>query len=103
MHVGLGLPIDDILFLLDWARRADAGPFRTLGLLDRLAYHNPAPLVAVAALAGPPSRIRVRTEVRVAPLRETPLLAKQAATLDRVSGGRFTLGLGLGGHTDDYD
>jgi alkanesulfonate monooxygenase SsuD/methylene tetrahydromethanopterin reductase-like flavin-dependent oxidoreductase (luciferase family) len=102
MTIGIGLPVCDIPGLLDWARRADAGPFRTLGLLDRLVYDNPEPLVALAAIAGATRRIRVQTEVLLAPLRDTVLLAKQAATLDRISGGRFTLGLGLGGRADDY-
>ncbi|NUR24911.1 MAG: LLM class flavin-dependent oxidoreductase [Catenulispora sp.] len=103
MKVGIGLPISDPAVLLDWARRADAGPFSTLGLLDRLVYDNPEPLVALAAVAGATSRIRVQTEVLLAPLREPALLAKQAATLDRISGGRFVLGLGVGGREDDHE
>jgi len=102
MNIGLGLPISDPALLLTWARRADAGPFSTLGLLDRLVYDNPDPLVALAALAGATSRIRVQTEVLLAPVYETTVLAKQCATLDRLSGGRFTLGIGLGGRADDY-
>lgn len=102
MNVGLGLPINDPAQLLSWARRADAGPFSTLGLLDRLVYDNPEPLVTLAVLAGATSRVRVQTEVLIAPLHNTAVLAKQAATLDRLSGGRFTLGIGTAGREDDY-
>ncbi|MFC9131515.1 LLM class flavin-dependent oxidoreductase [Streptomyces sp. NPDC057099] len=102
MNVGIGLPIGDPVTLLTWAQRADAGPFSTLGMLDRLVYDNPEPLVALGVLAGATSRIRVQTEVLLAPLRDTALLAKQAATLDRMTGGRLSLGLGIGGRDDDH-
>jgi alkanesulfonate monooxygenase SsuD/methylene tetrahydromethanopterin reductase-like flavin-dependent oxidoreductase (luciferase family) len=102
MNIGLGMPIGDLDALVAWAQRADDGPFRTLALLDRLVFDNPEPLITLAAVAGATSRIRVQTEVLLAPLREPALLAKQTATLDRVSGGRFTLGIGVGGRDDDF-
>ncbi|MCW2861799.1 MAG: luciferase [Actinoallomurus sp.] len=102
MNVGLGLPISDPPVLFEWARKADAGPFSTLALLDRLVYDNPEPLVTLAAIAGAVGRVRVQTEVLLAPLRQPALMAKQAATLDRLSGGRLTLGIGLGARRDDY-
>lgn len=102
MKIGLGLPIADPTALLTWARRADDGPFSTLGLLDRLVYDNPEPLVTLATLAGATRRIRVQTEVLLAPLRQAPLLAKQSATLAQLSGNRFTLGIGVGGREDDH-
>ncbi|KPC95785.1 LLM class flavin-dependent oxidoreductase [Streptomyces albus] len=102
MNVGIGLPVSDPAALLTWARRADDGPFSTLGLLDRLVYDNPEPLVALSVLAGATSRVNVQTEVLLAPLRDTALLAKQAATLDRMTGGRLVLGIGIGGRDDDH-
>ncbi|MGW7208434.1 LLM class flavin-dependent oxidoreductase [Streptomyces sp. NPDC054837] len=101
MKIGLGLPIDDPALLLAWAQRADVGSFSTLGLLDRLVFDNPEPLITLAALAGATSRIRLQTEVLIAPVHNTAMLAKQTATLDRMSGGRFTLGIGIGGREDD--
>jgi alkanesulfonate monooxygenase SsuD/methylene tetrahydromethanopterin reductase-like flavin-dependent oxidoreductase (luciferase family) len=102
MTIGIGLPVDDPAVLHDWAARADAGPFATLGLLDRLVWHNPEPLVTLAVLAGATTRIRLQAEVLLAPLRATALLGSQVATLDRLCGGRFTLGLGIGGRDDDF-
>ncbi|HKS47927.1 MAG TPA: LLM class flavin-dependent oxidoreductase [Amycolatopsis sp.] len=59
-------------------------------------------MVTLAAVAGATTRIRVQTEVLLAPPRDTALLAKQSAALDRISGGRFTLGPGIGGRDDDF-
>ncbi|KAF0844844.1 LLM class flavin-dependent oxidoreductase [Nocardia caishijiensis] len=103
MHIGLGLPIADPGTLPEWAVRAEAAGFASLGLLDRLVYDNPEPLVTLAMLAGRTEHIRLQTEVLLAPLREPTLLAKQTATLDRISGGRFVLGLGVGGRDDDHE
>lgn len=102
MDFGLGLPISDPARLPDWARAAEAYGFDTVALLDRLAFDNPEPLTALAVLAGATTRIRLQTEVLLGPLRATALLAKQVATLDRMSGGRFVLGIGLGGRDDDH-
>ncbi|MEV5651343.1 LLM class flavin-dependent oxidoreductase [Nocardia sp. NPDC052254] len=103
MTFGIGLPIGDPEGLTEWALRAENGPFSTLGLLDRLVYDNPEPLVTLAHLAGVTQRLRLQTEVLIAPLREPALLAKQAATLDRLSHGRLTLGVGVGGRADDHE
>jgi alkanesulfonate monooxygenase SsuD/methylene tetrahydromethanopterin reductase-like flavin-dependent oxidoreductase (luciferase family) len=102
MDLGLGLPISTPAVLPEWARRAEAAGFDSLALLDRLTYDNPEPLVALSVLAGATSRVRLQTEVLLAPLRSTALLAKQVATLDAMSGGRFVLGVGVGGRADDH-
>jgi alkanesulfonate monooxygenase SsuD/methylene tetrahydromethanopterin reductase-like flavin-dependent oxidoreductase (luciferase family) len=102
MDLGLGLPISDPAVLPAWARRAEAAGFDSLALLDRLVYDNPEPLVALGVLAGVTTRVRLQTEVLLAPLRPTALLAKQVATLDAMSGGRFVLGVGVGGRDDDH-
>src|SRR2546430_6262625 len=89
--------------LVEWARRADAGPFSSLGVLDRIAYQNYEPFPAQAATAAVTGRIRLATMIAIAPLRNTALLAKQAASLDALSGGRLTLGLAVGARGEDYE
>lgn len=90
--------------LLEWARRADARGFSTLGTIDRVVYDNYEPLIALAGAAAVTERIGLCTSVLLAPLRPNPVdLAKKALSLNALSGGRFTLGLGLGGREDDYE
>ena len=106
MEVGVGLPTTtpgaDGTGILEWARRADQGPFASLGVLDRMVYRSVEPFAALSAAAAVTSRARLVTMVVVGPLRNTALLAKQAASLDLLSAGRLTLGLAIGARTDDY-
>ena len=107
MKVGIGLPGNipgtkgDTI--LEWARRADDGPFSSLGTIDRLVYDNYDPLVVLSAAAGATSRVRLLTCVLLAPLHNPGILAKQAASLDAISDGRLTLGVGVGRRPDDYE
>jgi alkanesulfonate monooxygenase SsuD/methylene tetrahydromethanopterin reductase-like flavin-dependent oxidoreductase (luciferase family) len=106
MEVGVGLPTTtpgaDGTGILEWARRADQGPFASLGVLDRMVYRSVEPFAALSAAAAVTTRARLVTMVVVGPLRNTALLAKQAASLDLLSAGRLTLGLAIGARTDDY-
>ena len=106
MEVGVGLPTTtpgaDGRLVLEWARRAEAGPFASLGVLDRMVYRSVEPFTALAAAAAVTTRVRLVTMVVIGPLRNTALLAKQAASLDLLSGGRLTLGLAIGARADDY-
>ncbi|HEV3496118.1 MAG TPA: LLM class flavin-dependent oxidoreductase [Actinomycetes bacterium] len=106
MEVGVGLPTTtpgaDGRVVLEWARRADAGPFASLGVLDRMVYPSVEPFAALSAAAAVTARARLVTMVVIGPLRNTALLAKQAASLDLLSAGRLTLGLAIGARADDY-
>src|SRR5689334_4597241 len=107
LKLGLGLPnadlsIHDGKLLVDIARRAEELGFSTLGTIGRIAYPTFEELVTLAAAAGATSRIGLMTDVLIAPARDPVLLAKQAATLDQVSGGRFTLGISVGSRPDDF-
>ena len=73
-----------------------------MGVIDRLVYKNHESLVALAAAAAVTDRVRLQSTVLIAPVRDAPLLAKRAATIGAFSGGRLTLGLGVGGREDDF-
>ncbi|WP_131737014.1 LLM class flavin-dependent oxidoreductase [Actinomadura roseirufa] len=90
--------------LLAWARRAEDLGFSSLGTLDRLVYDGYEPLTALAAAAGATSRIRLATTILIAAYRgDRALLVKQLGSLDRLSGGRLTIGVAAGGRADDFE
>jgi alkanesulfonate monooxygenase SsuD/methylene tetrahydromethanopterin reductase-like flavin-dependent oxidoreductase (luciferase family) len=106
MKIGLGLPesLPGVhgRLILDWARAADAGPFSSVSVFDRLVYENYEPLVTLGAVAAVTERVRLLTSVVLAPLRSPALLAKMASSIDALSNGRLSLGLGLGGRDEDF-
>src|SRR2546428_9812712 len=100
MNIGVGLPTSTSgisgQLLVDWAKRADAGPFSSLGVVDRVAYQNYEPFTALGAAAAVTQRARLATMVAIAPLRNTAILAKQAASIHPLSAGAFNLAAAAG-------
>jgi alkanesulfonate monooxygenase SsuD/methylene tetrahydromethanopterin reductase-like flavin-dependent oxidoreductase (luciferase family) len=89
--------------LTEWAKKAETRGFSSLGTIDRIVYGSYEPLIALTAAAAVTERIGLTTAVLLAPLRDNgALLAKQTLSLNALSGGRLTLGLGLGGRDDDF-
>src|SRR5688572_9650003 len=106
LNVGIGLPnaVPGTPFelLVEWAQKADTGPFSSVGVVDRVVYECHEPLKSLAAAAEATQRIGLVTMVVIGPLRTNSELALQAAAIQLSSGGRLTLGLAVGARTEDY-
>ena len=76
--------------------------FSALATIDRIVYPSYDSLTALAAAAGATSRIGLFPDILLAPVYPPVWLAKATASLDALSGGRLTLGLGVGGRADDF-
>ena len=106
MQIGIGLP-NPVLEVpghlpVAWARRAEERGFSSLATIDRIAYPSYDSLTVLAAAAAVTERIGLVTNILLGPAYPPVLLAKVSATIDQLSGGRLTLGLGVGGRPDDY-
>lgn len=124
MKIGLALPQYDFSYpdgrpadldaTIEWAQRAERAGFDSVWLsdhffLDLSRYGGPStrygalePLTALSAIAVETERVRLGTLVLCYAFRHPPLLAKMAATLDVVSGGRLELGLGAGWYEAEF-
>jgi alkanesulfonate monooxygenase SsuD/methylene tetrahydromethanopterin reductase-like flavin-dependent oxidoreductase (luciferase family) len=108
MKLGIGLPNTmahetDRRLMLDWARMADEAGFSTLATIDKPNYDSWDPLATLAGVATVTERARLATTILQLPPRNEVLVAKQAAVVDQLSGGRLVLGLAQGGRKDDFD
>jgi alkanesulfonate monooxygenase SsuD/methylene tetrahydromethanopterin reductase-like flavin-dependent oxidoreductase (luciferase family) len=106
MRIALGLPSRIASasgeLILEWLKRAEEGPFSSVVVTDRVVSQALEPLAVLALAAGATRRVRLMSSVLIGPTRETTLLARQAATIDALSGGRLTLGIGIGVRENDY-
>ena len=92
----------DAATLRAWARAIDEGPFASACFGERVAFDNPETVTLLGALAAWTDRVRLVTTVIVPQLHDPVMLAKALATGDMLSGGRLTVGLGVGGRHEDY-
>ena len=109
MDVGMTLPVMEpdlwtrgAATLEEWSRAVDAGPFSSLCFGERMAFDNPDTTTLLGAVAAWTERVRIVTTVVVPQLHDPVLLAKSLATADQLSGGRLTVGVGVGGREEDY-
>ncbi len=89
-------------FVTAMARKCDEGGLHSFWTIDRIAYDNLEALTVLAAAAGATQRVRLGTSVLLSALRHPALLAKTVATLDFLSNGRVTLGIGFGSRENDF-
>lgn len=105
MRLGIGLPDNPGVVgetLIDWTNRIDESPFETLAVVDEIVSHSYEGMIKLAAAAATTRHTRLMSTVIAGPLRNTALLAKQAASIDALSGGRLSLGLGVGDLIEDF-
>ncbi len=83
------------------AVHADRTPALTGPYTEHDPFHDP--FVMFGYLAGITERIELTTGILILPQRQTALVARQAADVDLLSGGRLRLGVGIGWNTVEYD
>ncbi len=92
----------DAAMLKSWALLVDSGPFSSLCWGERMAFDNPESLTLLGALGAWTDRVQLVTTVIIPQLHDPVMLAKALATGDMLSGGRLTVGVGVGGRHEDY-
>lgn len=106
MKIGMGIPNQVRNMRPDvvpaWAKLAEEAGFAALTTVGRVAYPALSDTVALAAAAAVTSRVELISSVLLATTWPGPLLARELAGIDGVSGGRLTVGVGVGQRPDDF-
>lgn len=105
MQISMTMPTmlpHDRADVLAWCRAVDEGPFASLAVPERVTYPSHSWVVELSAVAALTERVRVWTTVIVLPAHDAVDTAKQLASVDRLSDGRLTVGIGVGGREHDY-
>ena len=110
MKVGISLPVrelkDDLKALKDFAQAAEELGLNHLRVPDQVIRpgngHLHEPMMLLAYIAAVTNNIELVPSVIISPTRQTALLAKQAASLDIMAGGRVRIGIGVGTSEEEY-
>jgi alkanesulfonate monooxygenase SsuD/methylene tetrahydromethanopterin reductase-like flavin-dependent oxidoreductase (luciferase family) len=88
--------------VLAWCRAVDEGPYASLGVPERVTYTSHSWVVQLAAAAALTERVRLWTTIVILPAHSAVETAKHLASVDQLSAGRLTVGIGVGGREHDY-
>src|SRR5262245_58345209 len=106
MELGITLPSFvagvDRAAIREWCARIDDGPFSSISVGQRIAFPSHELVTTLAFAAAATERVRILPTVAVLPIHDPIRFAKQMATVDVLSGGRLTVGVGVGGREDEY-
>ena len=106
MKIGLCFPYTqdslDRDTILAWFKRVDEGPFSTLSCGERMIGSSVDMMALMGAAAAMTSRVRIVPTLYVLPMHPAIKVAKHAATLDLIAGGRVSITVGIGGRVWDY-
>lgn len=107
MQIGMTIPFMEPGWtrrsMRQWAETIDNGPWASLAMGERITFVNPEFMTSLAACAAWTERVELISTVSVLTMHNPVLLAKQFATIDVISHGRLTLGVGTGGRREDYE
>ncbi|MYV97234.1 LLM class flavin-dependent oxidoreductase [Streptomyces sp. SID3343] len=88
--------------VLRWCHGIDEGPWSSLAVPERITYSSHSLMVQLAAAAALTERVRLCTTIVILPSHSAVRMAKDLASVDRLSEGRLTVGVGVGGREQDY-
>lgn len=105
MEISVSVPrhIWDHEKIAAFAKVIDEGPFASINFGERICFNGHDSMISLAILGGLTKRVKLMTGVLILPIHNPVLLAKQAASLYLLTGGRFSLGLGTGPRKPDFD
>jgi alkanesulfonate monooxygenase SsuD/methylene tetrahydromethanopterin reductase-like flavin-dependent oxidoreductase (luciferase family) len=88
--------------IVAWSRGVDEGPWSSLAVPERVTYTSHSLTVQLSAAAALTERVRLWSTLVVLPAHDEVQVAKDMASIDRLSAGRLTIGVGVGGREHDY-
>lgn len=88
--------------VLAWCRAIDEGPWASLAVPERVTFPSHSMLVQLSAAAALTERVRLWTTIAILPAHDAVEMAKHFASVDQLSDGRLTVGVGVGGREHDY-